>query len=111
VVEENGEDTRELLHCGGYTIVGLAWFPYYLNYERGTSSLGSGSVAAAVYIPEDGFDFEVYHELYLSMADMGEPYSDAYSWRMAWRIFWRNGRRYGTIPSTAKPWRRFPTRR
>ncbi len=81
VVEENGEDTRELLHCGGYTIVGLAWFPYYLNYERGTSSLGSGSVAAAVYIPEDGFDFEVYHELYLSMADMGEPYSDAYELR------------------------------
>ena len=81
VVEENDEDTRELLCCGGYTIVGLAWFPYYLNYERGTSSLGSGSVAAAVYIPEDGFDFEVYHELYLSMADMGEPYSDAYELR------------------------------
>ena len=81
VVEENDEDTRELLHCGGYTIVGLAWFPYYLNYERGTSSLGGGSVAAAVYIPEDGFDFEVYHELYLSMADMGEPYSDAYELR------------------------------
>ena len=81
VAEENDEDVRELLHCGGYTIVGLAWFPYYLNYERGTSSLGSGSVAAAVYIPEDGFDFEVYHEVFLSMADMGEPYSDAYSLR------------------------------
>ena len=81
VAEENDEDIRELLHCGEYTIVGLAWFPYYLNYERGTSSLGSGSVAAAVYIPEDGFDFEVYHEVFLSMADMGEPYSDAYSLR------------------------------
>ena len=81
VSPSNDEDTRELLRYDSYTVVGLAWSPYYLNYERGTSSLGSGSVAAAVYIPEDGFDFEVYHELYLSMADMGEPYSDAYELR------------------------------
>ena len=81
VAEENDEDTRELLHCGEYTIVGLAWFPYYLNYERGTSSLGSGSVAAVVYIPEDGFDFEAYHEIFLSMKDMAEPYSNAYELR------------------------------
>ena len=81
VAEENDEDTRELLHCGGYTIVGLAWFPYYLNYERGTSSLGSGSVAAVVYIPEEGFAFEAYHEIYLSMKDMAEPYSEAYDLR------------------------------
>lgn len=81
VAEENDEDTRELLYCGGYTIVGLAWFPYYLNYERGTSSLGSGSVAAVVYIPEEGFEFEAYHEIFLSMKDMAEPYSEAYDLR------------------------------
>ena len=81
VAEENDEDTRELLYCGGYTIVGLAWFPYYLNYERGTSSLGSGSVAAVVYIPEEGFEFEAYHEIFLSMKDMAEPYSEAYDRR------------------------------
>ena len=75
----NDEDTRELLRYDGYTVVGLAYFPTYLNYERGTSSLGSGSVNAAVYIPEDGFDFEAYYEIYLTMENMGKAYSDEYS--------------------------------
>ena len=77
----NDEDTKELLHCGAYTVVGLTWSPLYLNYERGTSSVGGGSVAAYVYIPEAGFDFEAYHELYLIMEDMGEAYSDGYKQR------------------------------
>ena len=74
----NSEDTRELLRYDGYTVVGLAWSPFYLNYERGTSSLGSGSVAAFVYIPEDGFDFEAYHEIFLALEDVPAPYSGAY---------------------------------
>ena len=81
VAGDNSEDTRELLRCEGYTIVGLAWSPAYLNFERGTSSVGGGSVAAYVYIPEEGFDFEVYHEIYLTMTDAGEAYSDAYNAR------------------------------
>ncbi len=74
----NSEETRDLLRHEGYTIVGLAWLPYYLNYERGTSSIGSGSVAAAVYIPEEGFDFEAYYEIFVTMEGLGEPYSSAY---------------------------------
>ena len=57
VSESNEEETRDLLHRGAYTVVGLCWSPYYLNYDRGTSTLGGGSVAGFVYIPEGGFDF------------------------------------------------------
>ena len=78
VCGSNDEDTRELLRYDGYTIVGAAYFPTYLNYERGTSSLGNGSVDAVVYIPEEGFDFEAYYEIYLTMENMGETYSDEY---------------------------------
>ena len=78
VKESNDEDTRELLRYDGYTVVGLAWSPYYLNYERGTSSVGSGSVACFLYIPEEGFDFEAYYEIYLAMEDPADAYSDAY---------------------------------
>lgn len=74
----NDEDTRELLRYDGYTVVGLAWSPYYLNYERGTSSIGSGSVASAVYIPEAGFDFEAYYEIFVTMDGLSEAYSDQY---------------------------------
>jgi len=83
VSPSNDEDTRELLRYDGYTVVGLAWSPYYLNYERGTSSIGSGSVASYIYIPEDGFDFEVYHEIFLTLEDGETAYSDAYKERLA----------------------------
>lgn len=78
VSPDNSEDTRELLACDGYTLVGLMRSPAYLNYERGTSSIGSGSVAAFVYIPLEGFDFEAYHEIYLTLDQYEEPWSDAY---------------------------------
>ena len=78
VSSNNDEDTRELMAYDEYTLVGLVQSPYYLNYERGTSSIGSGSVSAFVYIPEDGFDFDAYYEMYLSIADGADAYSDAY---------------------------------
>ena len=82
VSPSNDEDTRELLRYDSYTVVGLAWSPYYLNYERGTSSLGSGSVASFLYIPEEGFDFEAYYEIFLTMEDQETAYSDAYKEQM-----------------------------
>lgn len=78
VTGSNDEDVRDLLRYDAYTVVGLVWSPYYLNYERGTSSLGSGSVSAFVYIPEDGFDFEAYYEIFLTLEDAAAPYSDEY---------------------------------
>ena len=78
VSDSNDEDTRELLNQKSYTLVGLVQTPYYLNQERGTSTLGSGSVAAFVYIPESGFEFDVYYEIFLKLTDCGAAYSDAY---------------------------------
>ena len=78
VSDSNDEDTKELLQYGEYTIVGLCRSPYYLNNERGTSSLGSGSVFAFVYIPEEGFHFEAYYEVYLALENPAESYSGAY---------------------------------
>ena len=78
VSADNDPDTLELLRYDEYTIVGLARTPLYLNYERGTASIGNGSVESFVLIPEDGFDFEAYYEIYLRMANPETAYSDAY---------------------------------
>ena len=81
VLDSNDEDTRELLRYDSYTVVGLTWSPIYLNYERGTSSIGSGSVGGFVLIPEEGFDSEVSYEIYLTMDNPPPAYSTAYdSW-------------------------------
>lgn len=78
VSPDNEEDTLELLSCDEYTLVGLAYSPYYLNFERGTSSIGSGSIAAYLLIPESGFDFDAYYEIFLKLADTEAAYSDGY---------------------------------
>lgn len=78
VAEENDEDTLDLFVYDGYTVVGLVYSPYYLNYERGTTTLGSGAVSAYVYIPRGGFDSEYLMELYVKMDASPTIYSAEY---------------------------------
>lgn len=82
VAADNSEDTLDLLTYDAYTVVGLANSPAYLNYDRGTTSVGSGSVAAFLYIPEDGFTADAYYELYLTLADTPDPWSAEYQDRI-----------------------------
>ena len=78
VSPNNEEDTLDLFAYEEYTVVGLAQSPIYLNLERGTASIGGGSVTAFVLIPEDGFEIEAYYEIFLSLENTADPYSEAY---------------------------------
>ena len=78
VMRENDEDTLELLREERYTLVGLMHTPYFLNQDRGISALGGGSVGAFIYIPESGFDFEAYYEVFLKITDAADAYSEEY---------------------------------
>ena len=40
-----------------YTVVGVAASPMYINYERGGTALGNGTVAAFVYLLPEGADY------------------------------------------------------
>lgn len=75
----DGGETADNLKYSEYTIVGLCQSPLYLSHERGTTTLRGGSVAAFVYIPEDGFDFQAYTDLYIVIDKQGEIFSDQYS--------------------------------
>jgi len=108
VAPSNDEDTRELFSRDEYTLVGLTNTPLYLNYERGTASIGSGRVSGFVLLPEEGFDSEAYHELYIKLADMPATYSQAYDDRVdaltaAWeeRTQARGDLRYETLYADA----------
>ena len=59
----NEEDTLEMLRYGSYTIVGIAKTPRYISVERGSTHLGSGSISGFIFLDEEGFDSEAYHEL------------------------------------------------
>lgn len=79
VSAENEEDTLDLLAYDSYTVVGLVYSPLYLNYERGSSAIGNGTVVAFLFMPRDGFVSDYDTELYVSLgSDTPEVYSQAY---------------------------------
>ena len=78
VAASNDEDTLELLNYEEYTLVGVAASPMYLNFERGTAGIGSGSIDAFVLMPEGAFDAEAHYEVYLCLDGAADPYSEEY---------------------------------
>lgn len=78
VSEENPETTAELFAFKEYKIVGTAHAVYYVNYERGATTLGNGRVGGFVYLLPEGFDTDYYTEVFLRLEDDYEIYSDEY---------------------------------
>lgn len=56
----------ENLKKDNYKIVGLVETPYYLSYEFGNSSIGSGSVDGLMLVPQNDFKTEAYTEMYIT---------------------------------------------
>ena len=75
----NDEDTLEKFRHRSYTLVGVVNSVYYLNYERGNTSIGSGSLSGFVYLPYEGFDLDYFTEIFVDIDASGEIYSDAYN--------------------------------
>lgn len=78
ISKNNESDTRDLFAYDTYEIVGLCESPLYLNFERGSTSLGNGSVATYLYVPLAGWDSEVYTEIYVTLENQGVIYTDEY---------------------------------
>ena len=75
---ETSEDSFDMFKYKEFTIVGTVRSPLYLNFQRGTSDEGSGSVNYFVCALPEAFDSEYYTEAYL-YADNGlYIFSDAY---------------------------------
>ena len=80
LTEENDEDTLDSFNRREFTIVGIAKSVLYINYERGGTSIGSGTLSSFVYILPEAFALDYETSLYLRLADrQGEVYSDAYT--------------------------------
>ena len=61
------EPVSDRLDRDTYTVVGIARSPLYLNFERGSASIGNGAADCFVLIPEENFNLEVYTDLYLTL--------------------------------------------
>ena len=78
VSDENSEETADLFAYDVYTIVGMADASYYINYQRGSTTLGTGRVSGFVYMLPDGFDTDYYTEIFVRLDQNDKIYSDVY---------------------------------
>ena len=82
-VSGDDEDISYYLKHDELIIVGIIQTPYWVSYERGVTTAGSGKLGDFVYVSNDAFTEKVtyYSEAYVTLegADEFEAYSDEYN--------------------------------
>lgn len=77
--ENNEEDTEELFAHKQFHVVGTVNSPYYANYERGTTSLGNGTIRGFMLVLKDAFDCDYDTEIFVRLNTEGAAiYSEEY---------------------------------
>ncbi|MCD8126948.1 MAG: ABC transporter permease [Clostridiales bacterium] len=74
----NDEDTLDTFAVTEFTIVGVAQSSRYISTDRGSTSLGSGTLTGFVYLPKEAFSSEAYREILLCCDLPGTLYSEEY---------------------------------
>lgn len=74
----NDEDSLDTLRSKTFTIVGRIASPLYLDMNRGTTAVGSGSLENYYYLPAGAFDADYYTEINLTLKETHDIFSDEY---------------------------------
>ncbi|MBR5974348.1 MAG: ABC transporter permease [Clostridiales bacterium] len=64
-----------------YEVVGRVRSPYYLNFQKGTTEIGDGSVDYFAYAQKGGLEFDAYTEVFVKLDEDPEAFSDEYDAR------------------------------
>ena len=67
LTDENDEDKLEDFKVTSFEIVGLVNTPIYLDYQRGSTDIGNGSLDTFFLIEKDAFDVDYYTNLYIKL--------------------------------------------
>ena len=60
-------------------MVGYVASPLYMDMNRGTTSVGTGSLNNIVFVPREAMDVDYYTEIHLTLPGAHEIYSDEYN--------------------------------
>ena len=63
-----------------YTVVGVVESPLYVNFQRGSTTIGDGTLSAFYYIPKENFQSDYYTNCYVRIDGAAglDPYGDEY---------------------------------
>lgn len=79
ISSDNEEDSLDSLRYQTFTIVGCVATPLYMDMNRGTTTIGSGSLENYYYIPQSAFDVDYFTEINLTIPGDYAIYSDQYN--------------------------------
>lgn len=74
------DDISDTLSENEFTVVGLVKLPMYISFERGTTSIGNGTLNGYVLVPKESFDLDVYTDVYVKIDEAAklDPFKDEY---------------------------------
>ena len=78
VSDTNEEDAAEAVLYRTYTVVGYVASPLYMDMNRGTTSVGSGSLSNYILIPREGLSLDYYTEINVTIPGTHKVYSKQY---------------------------------
>ncbi len=76
-----GDPIEDMLAVTQFTVVGTVRSPYYISFDRGTSSIGTGTVDRFLYVPEQDFTYSVYTDVFVTLdgALQQQSYAQGYT--------------------------------
>lgn len=76
----DGNPVSDTLKTDTFTIVGIVESPLYISYQRGSSTIGNGSLNSFLFLPEEDYQLEVYTDLYVTLEETQgvSPFSSEY---------------------------------
>ena len=74
----NEEDALDSIRSKTFTVVGRIASPLYLDMNRGTTAVGSGSLENYYYLPAEAFDVDYCTEIHLTLTETFDIFTDAY---------------------------------
>ena len=74
------DDLSDTLKENRFKITGIGKSSAYLSMERGSSSIGNGSISGFLVVPKKAFSLDVYTEIYITAKDAKKElaYTDSY---------------------------------
>jgi len=74
----NEEDSLESIRYKTFTIVGYVANPLYMDMNRGTTTVGSGSLKDILYVDKDVLDMDYFQEINITLPGDYNIYTDTY---------------------------------
>ena len=82
ISQNNDADDLDIITTRTLTVVGYVSTPVYMDMNRGTTTVGSGSISGFVYVPQDTMDADYFTEIHLTIPREHDIYTDDYNDQM-----------------------------